>query len=80
MTGASKSQTTAMGKSNTSKIDPMRGVVKPEELKKQIRACVAGNGHATSYLFGARKFLIRHPPNPYIVPLLTRAMEKAREV
>ena len=59
------------------KINPMKGVVKPEELRKQIQACVAGDSNARSYLRGAIQYLERKPPNPYIVPVLRKALESS---
>lgn len=61
-----------------SKIDPMKGVVKPDTLTDQIRASVAGNVYARSYVKGAFQYLTRKPPNPYIVPLLKRALEMSK--
>lgn len=62
-------------KNDNQKIDVMKDVVKPELLKERIRACVAGDGNARGYLIGAHKYLTAFPPNPYIVPVLRRAME-----
>ncbi len=66
-------------KNDNQKIDVMKGVVKPDILKEQIRACVAGDRNARSYLIGAHKYLTVFPLNPYIVPVLRRAMERYNE-
>lgn len=59
-----------------SKIDPLKGVVKPDELVAQLRKLSTGDWNARSYITGALKYLKKHPPNKYIVPLLEKAMEK----
>lgn len=63
-------------KNAKSKIDPMKGVVKPDVLIENMRKMVAGDANARSYCRGSLNYLSRKPPNPYIVPLLQRAMEK----
>jgi len=61
---------------NTSKIAVMKGVYNPEALAEQICAHVAGTGNAGSYLRGSLQFLERFPPNPFIVPLLRKALHE----
>lgn len=58
------------------KIDPMKGVVKPEILATHIRQCVGGDTNSRSYLRGAIQYLERKPPNPFVVPLLKKALEQ----
>lgn len=72
VTGGKRRQTTA----SNSKLDPFEGVVKPDELREQIRGCVAGNDKSRSYCRGALQFLQRRSPNPYIVPLLKKVLEQ----
>lgn len=74
--GGKRLQTTAM-KGN--RIDPLTGVVKPEILAVHIRQCVAGNINSRNYVRGAVQFLERKPPNPFIVPLLKKAMQRFNE-
>ena len=62
-------QTTAM-KEAQPKIDPFKGVVKSDVLIERMKA------RDTSYVRGALQWLAKHPPNPYIVPLLRAALEK----
>jgi hypothetical protein len=57
-------------------IDPFAGVVKPDELKVELKRLARGAHDARSYIRGALQWLERKPPNPYIVPLLKRAMER----
>lgn len=65
-------------KEDTSKIDPFAGVRKGDVLKVHIRQMCGGLDRSRSYCRGALQFLERHPPNKYIVPLLRKAMQKAR--
>lgn len=69
-----KRQTTAMKAKN--RIDPWRGVVNPDLLiaaiKRRDYSYVRG---ALNYLQGTKK---RKPPNPYIVPFLTKALERIK--
>ncbi len=60
----------------SSKIDPMKGVVKPDVLSESLRSLRDREQGARSYVVGALKYLAAHPPNPYIVPLLKHALEK----
>ena len=62
-------------KSN-SKIDPFKGVVKPEILREQIKASARGDRKAWSYCRGALNYLERKPPNPFIVKILKKVLEK----
>lgn len=59
-------------------IDPMKGVVNPESLVAQLNKLKAGDSNAKSYVRGSLQVLERKPPNPLIVPILRRAMEKYR--
>lgn len=67
-------------KKDNYKIDPMKGVVKPETLLENIRAAVAGNAKSMSYIRGSLQYLERNPPNPFVVPLLRKALNKAKGV
>lgn len=58
------------------KIDPFKGVVNPDSLRDEMRKMAAGDWDAKSYVRGALKYLEKHPPNKYIVPLLRKAMER----
>lgn len=60
----------------STKIDPMKGVVKSEELSKSLRLLQNREHGARSYVRGALMYLTRKPPNPYIVPLLSYALRK----
>ena len=57
---------------DSSKKDPMKGVVKPAELVTAIRQA------NVSYMRGALQYLERKPPNPFIVPVLKKALERLR--
>lgn len=74
MTGGKRRQTTAM--KTMIKIDPLKGIVKPDELVAQLRKLRDGNWDARSYVTGAAKYLRCHPPNEHIVPLLEKALVK----
>ena len=74
--GKGRRQTTAMkGKS----ISPLTGVVKPEVLVVHIKQCCDGMDRSKSYLRGALQYLERKPPNPFIVPLLKKALQRYNE-
>lgn len=59
-----------------SRVDPFKGVVNPDALRDQIRKMVAGNASAKSYCRGALNYLERKPPNPFIVEVLRKALER----
>lgn len=59
-----------------SKIDPMKGVVKPEVLREYLLKLRENSAYARSYIRGSLQYLQRHPPNPHIVPILRHALEK----
>ncbi len=50
----------------------MKGVVKPDELIAALRKA------DVSYVRGALQFLERKPPNPFVVPILKKALERFR--
>lgn len=52
--------------------DPLKGVHQPELLLERIKA------RDYSYVRGSLQVLERKPPNPYIVPVLKKALEKFR--
>ena len=52
--------------------DPLKGVHQPELLLERIKA---GD---TSYVRGSLQYLERKPPNPFIVPVLKKVLEKYR--
>ena len=58
------------------KVDPMKGVVKPDVLSESLRSMRNREQGARSYVIGSLKYLERHPPNPHIVPVLRYALEK----
>ena len=58
------------------RVDPFKGVVNPGILKENIRKMMDGDDRARSYCRGALQFLERKPPNPHIVKVLKRAMER----
>lgn len=57
-------------------IDPFEGVLKPDVLREELRKLSKGDWDAKSYIRGSLKYLEKHPPNKYIVPLLKKAMER----
>lgn len=59
-----------------SRVDPFKGVVNPDALRDQMRKMVAGNANAKSYCRGALNYLERKPPNPFIVEVLRKALER----
>lgn len=61
---------------NKVKIDPFKGVVKPDDLRTHMQKCAAGENYSRSYVRGALHWLQKKPPNPYIVPLLQKVLEK----
>ena len=61
---------------NKSKIDPMKGVVNADILKQELRNMVDGKPNARSYVRGALNYLERKPPNPFIVKVLKKALER----
>ncbi len=63
-------------KQDSLKIDPMAGVVKSDVLLASLRSLRNRELGARSYVRGALLYLTRFPPNPYIVPILNRALEK----
>ena len=58
------------------RVDPFKGVVNPNTLKDMIRKAVGGDAKARSYCRGALQYLERKPPNPFIVKVLKKAMER----
>ena len=62
-----------------SRVDPLVGVVKPDTLKEQIVLCCRGDANARSYVRGSLAYLAKKPPNPYIVPVLEKALVKFSE-
>lgn len=64
---------------NNSKVDAFKGVVKPDVLKEHMKNCVKGDDKSRSYVRGALQFLERKSPNPFIVPLLKKTLEKYNE-
>lgn len=52
--------------------NPLEGVEKPEELIAALRRS------DSSFVRGSMQVIQRNPPNPYIVPLLKKALEKFR--
>lgn len=60
-------------------INPLTGVVKPEILTVHIKQCCDGMDRSRSYVRGAVQYLERKPPNPFIVPLLKKALQRFNE-
>lgn len=58
------------------RVDPFRGVVNPGILRDEMKKMVAGDSKARSYCRGALMYLEKKPPNPFIVKLLKKAMER----
>jgi hypothetical protein len=56
----------------TNRIDPFKGVVNPDTLVAALKR------RDTSYVRGSLQVLERKPPNPFIVPLLKKALERFR--
>jgi len=59
-------------KKQPDKPDPMSGVVNPDLLVDHLRK---GD---YSYIRGSLQVLERKPPNPFIVPILKKALERLR--
>jgi hypothetical protein len=59
-----------------SRIDPMKGVVKPELLREQLVKLRDGDANARSYIRGSLQWLEKNPPNKYIAPILKKALER----
>jgi len=55
----------------------MAGVAKPDELKGHIRLAVTGDWNSRSYVRGALRYLEQKPPNPFVVPILKKVLEKS---
>lgn len=60
--------------------DPLKGVLNPESLVLELKRLAAGAHDAKSYIRGSLQVLERKPPNPYIVPLLKKALARYSEV
>lgn len=61
---------------NKSRVDPFKGVVNPDILKTEMKKMVAGDAKSRSYCRGALNYLERKPPNPFIVKVLKKALER----
>lgn len=72
-----KRQTTAMKAKD--RVDPFKGVVKADILREHMKMCCVGGRDSESYIRGALKVLETKPPNPFIVPLLKKAIERGCE-
>jgi hypothetical protein len=58
------------------KIDPFDGVVKKDALKAHMLKLRDGNDSSKSYIRGSLQYLERRPPNPFIVPVLRKTLER----
>ena len=59
-----------------SRVDPFKGVVNPHLLKAEIKKATDGDAKARSYCRGALNYLQRKPPNPFIVKILKKVLER----
>lgn len=57
-------------------VNPFKGVVKSDVLKENIRKACNGDTNAKSYCRGALAYLERKPPNPFVVKVLKKALER----
>lgn len=67
--------TTAM---KVSRVQLFEGVHNPDLVVAAVRNLQEGDRDAESYLRGSIQFLERKPPNPFIVPLLRKALHEFR--
>ena len=58
------------------KIDPFRGIVKPEQIVQALKKLRDSERDAAGYIRGVIRFYEKNPPNELIIPFLRRALEK----